>query len=125
MTGNCGTSLAPLTLSARPPGPLDLLSPNPDDFFTDFGAYLDRLDSEPAATNALCQAGHASPSVEAMADLTRPADAGEISSMRRRLEQALDAGAIGLGYAPAAASPTTEIVALAEVMGQGRGLHTT
>ena len=27
---------------------------NEGDFFADFGAYLDRLDSEPAATNALC-----------------------------------------------------------------------
>ncbi len=129
VTGNCGISLAPLSTEERPPGPLDLLSPEPGDFFADFGSYLDRLDREPAATNALCQVGHASLRVAAMADLDRPADAGEIADMRRSLETALSAGAIGLstglGYAPAAAAPTSEIIALAEVMGSGRGLHTT
>lgn len=129
VTGNCGVSLAPLSPSVRPPGPLDLLSADPADFFGDFGAYLDRLDSEPAATNALCQVGHASLRVAAMADLDRPADQGEIAAMRRSLETALDQGAIGLStglaYAPASAAPTSEILALAEVMGQGRGLHST
>ncbi len=129
VTGNCGVSLAPLATSSRPPGPLDLLSPEPKDFFADFGAYLDRLDNEPAATNALCQVGHASLRVGAMSDLERAADKGEIATMRRSLEQALEAGAIGLStglaYAPAAAAPTSEILALAEVMGKGRGLHTT
>lgn len=129
VTGNCGISLAPLAPSDRPPGPLDLLSPEPEDFFADFGAYLDRLDGEPAATNALCQVGHASLRVAAMADLDRPADGAEIAAMRRSLETALDAGAIGLStglaYAPASSAPTSEILALAEVMGSGRGLHTT
>ncbi len=129
VTGNCGVSLAPLSLSGRPPGPLDLLSPQPEDFFDDFESYLARLDSEPAAVNALCQVGHASLRVAAMSDLGRPADAGEIATMRRSLEKALQAGAIGLStglaYPPAAAAPAEEVIALAELMGAGRGLHTT
>ncbi len=129
VTGNCGVSLAPLAIDRRPPGPLDLLSPEPGDFFADFAAYLDRLDQEPAAVNALCQAGHASLRVGVMADLSRAADEGEIKAMRKSLERALEAGAIGfstgLGYAPAAAAPTSEIVALASAMAEAGGLHTT
>ncbi len=129
VTGNCGVSLAPLAIDRRPPGPLDLLSPEPADFFADFGTYLDRLDQEPAAVNALCQAGHASLRVGAMADLSRPADEAETKAMRKTLEKALEAGAIGvstgLGYAPAAAAPTEEIVALASALADGKGIHTT
>ncbi|GAB5471400.1 MAG: D-aminoacylase [Rhodospirillales bacterium] len=132
VTGNCGISLAPLDLKGRPPAPLDLLSPDPQDFFADFSAYLERLDSDPAATNALCQVGHSSLRVAAMESLERPADAGEIRAMRRALEASLAAGAMGfstgLGYAPATAAPTEEIVALAGALAEapgGCGLHTT
>ena len=130
VTGNCGISLAPLAAGDRtPPPPLDLLSPEPQAFFADFGAYLERLEAEPPAVNALCQVGHASLRVAAMARLDRPADAGETAAMRGALERALEAGAVGLStglaYAPAKAAPTEEIVALAACLAEGRGIHTT
>jgi N-acyl-D-amino-acid deacylase len=129
VTGNCGVSLAPLSLSKPPPPPLDLICDSAEGYFADFGAYLDRLDSEPAAVNALCQVGHTSLRAEAMDSLDRPATAAEITAMRGRLEAALEAGAIGLStgldYAPAAAAPTEEVIALARAVAAAGGLHTT
>ena len=129
VTGNCGVSLAPLRTDRRPPAPLDLVCPDAEGFFAEFGDYLAALDAEPAAVNALCQVGHASLRVEAMDTLDRPATAGEISAMRRRLEGALEDGAIGLStglfYAPANAAPTDEIIQLAQAVRAAGGIHTT
>ena len=129
VTGNCGVSLAPLRTDRRPPPPLDLVCPNAEGFFAEFGDYLAALDAEPAAVNALCQVGHASLRVEAMDTLDRPATTGEITAMRSRLVQALEDGAIGLStglfYAPANAAPTGEIIELAQAVRAAGGIHTT
>lgn len=129
VTGNCGVSLAPLRTSGRPPAPLDLVCPDGEDFFDDFGDYLAALDAEPAAINATCLVGHASLRVEAMDSLDRPATPSEIAAMRQRLEQAMEAGAIGLStglfYAPAAAAPTGEVIELAKTVQRAGGIHTT
>ena len=129
ITGNCGVSLAPLRTTGRPPAPLDLVCEDGEGFFADFGDYLAALDRDPAAINALCLVGHASLRVEAMDTLDRPATGDEIKAMRRRLERALEAGAIGLStglyYAPAAAAPTPEIIELATAVRAAGGIHTT
>ena len=129
VTGNCGISLAPLRTSGRPPAPLDLVCPDGGGFFGDFGDYLAALDAEPAAINATCLVGHASLRVEAMDSLDRPATPAEIAAMRQRLEQAMEAGAMGLStglfYAPAAAAPTEEIIELANAVQLAGGIHTT
>ncbi|MDH3593753.1 MAG: D-aminoacylase [Rhodospirillales bacterium] len=129
VAGNCGVSLAPLALRRPPPAPLDLVCDSAEGFFADFGPYLDRLDGTPAAVNALCQVGHSSLRAGAMEDLDRPASGAEIAAMRGALERALEAGAIGLStgldYAPAAAAPTGEVIALAEAVGVAGGLHST
>ncbi|WP_420623520.1 N-acyl-D-amino-acid deacylase family protein [Candidatus Poriferisodalis sp.] len=129
ITGNCGVSLAPLRTTGRPPAPLDLVCPDGEGFFADFGDYLAALDNDPAAVNALCLVGHASLRVEAMDSLNRPATGDEIAAMRSRLERALEAGAIGLStglyYAPAAAAPTDEIIELVTAVRAAGGIHTT
>ena len=129
ITGNCGISLAPLRTTGRPPPPLDLVCPDGEGFFAEFGDYLAALDNDPAALNALCLVGHASLRVEAMDTLDRPATGDEIAAMRSRLERALEAGAIGLStglyYAPAAAAPTPEIIELATAVRTAGGIHTT
>lgn len=129
VTGNCGVSLAPLATSGRPPAPLDLVCDRGEGFFGDFGAYLDRLDDEPPAVNALAQVGHSSLRVGAMDSLDRPATSDEISVMRGHLERALGAGAIGMStglfYDPAAAAPTSEVVDLLEAVEEAGGIHST
>lgn len=129
VAGNCGVSLAPLAIARRPPPPLDLIGEAPEDYFADFGAYLSTLDADPPAVNALCQVGHSSLRVGAMDDLERPASTAEIRTMRARLEQALEAGAIGLStglfYPPANASPTEEVIELARALHDCGAIHTT
>ncbi|WP_119165308.1 N-acyl-D-amino-acid deacylase family protein [Algihabitans albus] len=129
VTGNCGVSLAPLAIDRRPPPPLDLISEKPEGFFADFAGYLDFLDKEPPATNALAQVGHSSLRAGTLDSLDRPATGDEVATMRHRLEQSLEAGAIGLStglfYPPAMAAPTEEVIELAKALHQARALHTT
>ena len=129
VVGNCGISLAPLTLRDAPPKPLDLIGDRADYRYPTFAAYLDALDREPPAVNAVAQVGHSTLRAGAMDRLDRPATSTEIKAMRGKLEESLEAGAIGLStglfYPPANAAPTEEIVELAKAL-SGRGaMHTT
>ena len=129
VTGNCGVSLAPLTLDHDPPPPLDLIGGWIDYGYPTFGEYLAALDKTPAALNAACLVGHSSLRVGAMPELDRPATEAEIRRMQERLQEALDAGAVGLStglfYAPAFHAPPAEIKALARLLKPAGALYTT
>jgi len=130
VVGNCGVSLAPLSLDGRaPPPPFDLLGAAADFRYADMAGYVAALEAAPAATNAAFLVGHSTLRLGAMADLDRPASEREIAAMQTRLGEGLEAGAIGLStglfYDPARAAPTDEVVALAEVVAGHGGLYTT
>ncbi len=129
VVGNCGVSLAPLTLRSAPPPPLDLIGAQADYRYATFADYMAALDRQPPAVNAACLVGHSTLRVGAMDRLDRPATGDEIAAMRARLREALDAGAIGLStgldYAPAEAAPTEEVQALAELLKPAGAIHTT
>jgi N-acyl-D-amino-acid deacylase len=129
VAGNCGVSLAPLKIDQRPPAPLDLVGDTAESFFADFSGYLDYLDAEPPATNAVAQVGHSSLRVGAMDDVTRAATRDEIAAMRGQLEKSLAAGAVGMStglfYPPAIAAPTEEVIELAKALHEAKALHTT
>jgi N-acyl-D-amino-acid deacylase len=129
ITGNCGVSLAPLTLQGDPPPPLDLIGDRDWYKFEKFGDYLDALDASPPALNAACLVGHSTLRVGAMDDLDRAASDAELAVMRGRLQEALDAGAIGLSsgtfYPPSKAAPAGEVAALAELAGAAGGVYAT
>ena len=129
VVGNCGVSLAPLTLPGAPPPPLDLLGGQGDYRFPTMAEYLTALDRAGGATNTAALVGHSTLRVGTMDSVERPARPAEIAAMRARLREGLAAGAIGfstgLGYAPSAAAPTEEIMALAEELAPLGALHTT
>jgi N-acyl-D-amino-acid deacylase len=129
VVGNCGISLAPLTLEGDLPRPLDLLGDRDRFRFPTFGAYLAALDDAPPALNAVCLAGHTTLRAGALRQLDRPADAGEIRVMANRLEEALAAGAVGLStglyYQTAYAAPMAEVIELARVVRRYGGLYAT
>ncbi len=129
VTGNCGISLAPLAIDHMPPPPLDLIGEAADYRYPRFADYLAALDRDPPAVNAACLVGHSTLRVGAMSTLDRPAAAAEIEQMRTLLQEALDAGAIGLSsglaYAPAEHAPPAEIEALAQLLRPAGGLYTT
>ncbi|MEC9220257.1 MAG: D-aminoacylase [SAR324 cluster bacterium] len=129
VAGNCGISLAPLQIDHRPPPPLDLLVKHQDQFFSGFGTYLQTLAEEPPSLNALCQVGHTTLRAAVMDSYDRPANAEEVSKMRKMLEDSLEAGACGMStglfYAPANAAPTSEVVELARALHEHGAFHTT
>lgn len=129
VVGNCGVSLAPLTLPGTPPPPLDLLGGREDYRFATMAEYLGALDRAGGATNTAALVGHSTLRVGTMDRVDRPARAPEIAAMRERLREGLQAGAIGfstgLGYAPSAAAPTEEIMSLAEELAPLGAIHTT
>src|SRR5713101_824247 len=57
VTGNCGISLAPLTLTRAPPPPLDLIGDERDYCFGRFADYLGALGAHRPALNAACLVG--------------------------------------------------------------------
>ncbi|MBO0735774.1 MAG: amidohydrolase family protein, partial [Alphaproteobacteria bacterium] len=129
VTGNCGISLAPLLLDEAPPPPLDLIGETTDYRYERFADYLAALDKQPAALNAACLVGHSTLRVGAMDALDRAATEPELARMCERLQEALDAGAIGmssgLAYAPASRAPSTEIATLASLLRPAGALYTT
>lgn len=129
ITGNCGISLAPLALDRAPPPPLDLIGEAADYAYPRFADYFAALDRAPAAINAACLVGHSTLRVGSMPECDRPARPDEIAGMGERLQEALDAGAIGLStglfYAPAFHAPSAEIEALAARLRPVGAVYTT
>ena len=70
--------------------------------------------AKPAAINVAAMVGHSTLRAATMADLDRPADADEIAAMQALVDEAIDAGAIGLStgtfYPPATKATTDEII---------------
>jgi N-acyl-D-amino-acid deacylase len=129
VTGNCGISLAPLLLDGAPPPPLDLIGEVADYRYGRFAEYLAALDKRPAALNAACLVGHSTLRVGAMKALDRPAEQSELAKMCERLQEALDAGALGmssgLAYTPASNAPASEIETRAALLRPAGALYTT
>ena len=129
ITGNCGISLAPLSLKHAPPPPLDLIGDVADYAYPRFADYLSALDTAPPAINAAALVGHSTLRAGTMTELDRPARADEIARMQQRLAEALGAGAIGMSsglyYAPATHAPSSEIEALAKLLRPAGAVYTT
>jgi N-acyl-D-amino-acid deacylase len=128
ITGNCGISLAPL-VDAAPPPPLDLIDDGGAFRFPDFAAFLEELESHPAAANAACLVGHTTLRVAAMSSLDRAANPAETARMQALAREALAAGAVGLStgtyYPPAAHATTEEIIAVAQPLKEYGGRYVT
>lgn len=128
VTGNCGISLAPLT-NREPVPPLNLLGGTDWYRFASMHEYIAEVEASPPAINLAPLVGHTTLRAATMDTLDRPATGKEIDAMRSILNEALDAGCIGmstgLAYAPASAAPTDEIVALAECLQRTGGVFTT
>lgn len=126
--GNCGISLAPL-LADSIPQPLDLLGAAAMFGFDSFKAYLDAIDANPAAVNLAALVGHSTLRVRRMSDLSRPATPEETASMAADVEEAMNAGAIGVSsgtfYPPAAAASTQELIDVCAPLKRTGGVFAT
>jgi N-acyl-D-amino-acid deacylase len=128
VTGNCGISLAPLA-NREPVPPLNLLGGLDWYRYSSMRAYMAEVEASPPSINLAPLVGHTTLRVATMDTLDRPATDNEIDRMGALLDEAMDAGCIGmstgLAYAPAIAAPTDEIVALAERLKPHDGVFTT
>src|SRR5262249_12848223 len=66
---------------------------------------------------------------QTMSDLERPASKSEITNMQKLVDEALDAGAIGIStglyYEPARAAPTEEVIEVCRPLSARRALYCT
>ena len=123
IAGNCGISLAPLSVDAGLPAPFPLLG-NPEAFcYPTVAAYRRQIEHNPPAINLALLAGHSSLRLGAMGlALDADADRSQRETMSAALRTAMREGCIGLStgldYPPAAAASTAEVVALAGVLNE-------
>jgi N-acyl-D-amino-acid deacylase len=132
VAGNCGISLAPAPGGMRPPVavPMDLLDDEGKWFrFPTFGEYIAALKAQPAATNCALLVGHSMLRIQVMDDVGRAATASEIKRMRAMVDEAMDAGAIGVStglyYEPACAAPTEEVIEICKPLAAKNGIYCT
>ena len=129
VAGNCGVSIAPLTLAGDPPPPMNLLGGRADYAFPTMADYVAAVDAEPPALNIAMLTGHSTLRAGAMDDLARAASDREIARMGERLDEALDAGSIGfstgLAYPTAIDAPAAEVTALVKHLAAVGGVYTT
>ncbi len=127
IAGNCGISLAPV-VTATPPAPLSLLG-DQQFRFTSMKDYAVAVDSAQPAINIAALLGHTSLRIKHMADLDRPANAAERTAMAQDMQEAMEAGALGLSsgifYREAYAADMDELVAVATVAAKHGGVYAT
>jgi len=128
VVGNCGISLAPIG-PVDPPPPMNLLGGRGDFRFTSMTDYAEAVDAACPSVNVAALVGHSTLRVGAMKDISVKANPVEIDAMRARLEECLDAGAIGfstgLWYKTNNAADADEVVALAELLSDVGGIYAT
>jgi N-acyl-D-amino-acid deacylase len=117
VAGNCGISLAPLSLDGEPPAPINLLGGRERFRYPRFGQYVEALQSGPLFMNVAALVGHGTLRVRHLEDWSRPAGPDQVRTMARSVTEAMDAGAAGLStglaYPTNCAADTAEVVALA------------
>lgn len=130
--GNCGVSLAPMPVPVKQPvtPPLDLLDPTGGWYrFRTFRDYVDAFEATPAAVNCAHYIGHTTLRAITMDDLGRAANPEEIAAMQALVEEAMEAGALGvstgLAYPPAIASSSEEVIEVTRPIVKYDGLYAT
>ena len=129
IAGNCGISAAPLRPDMELPMPLNLIEAPPEGRFTTFAAYLEALRQTPSSVNIAAMVGHTTLRAVTMSSLDREANAEEIAAMQALVEEALQAGAVGLStgtfYPPAVKATTEEIIAVGRPLTKHKALYVT
>jgi N-acyl-D-amino-acid deacylase len=129
ITGNCGISAAPLRADMDLPMPLNLIDAPAEGRFTSFAAYLDALRATPSSVNVAAMVGHSTLRGVTMGALDRPATDAEIAAMRAHVEEAMEAGAVGMStgtfYATATHATTEEIIEVGRPLSAHRAVYVT
>lgn len=129
VSGNCGVSAAPLRHGMDLPMPLSLIDEPGAPRYLRFADYLAALRATPSSVNVAAMVGHSTLRLLTMPTLDRAATPDEIERMRAMVEEALDAGAIGLStgtfYPPAMAATAEEIIEVARPLSGRKAVYAT
>jgi N-acyl-D-amino-acid deacylase len=127
ITGNCGSSAAPLSGIALEGARRDAEQDKVALDWSDVASYFARLERAGFAVNQALLVGQGTLREGVVGAADRPATADEMKAMLHILEKALDDGALGLStgleYTPGRYTPTAEIVALARRVAQRGGFY--
>lgn len=129
VVGNCGISATPVRLKGDPPDPMVLLGARELFRYPRFADYVAAIGEALPAVNVAALVGHTALRQNHLDRLDRAATPRELAAMRMELEEALEAGALGLSsglaYANANAAPEEEVAALAEALREHGGVYAT
>ncbi|MDM0074386.1 D-aminoacylase [Variovorax sp. J2P1-59] len=127
IVGNCGISLAPVVTDA-PLAPLSLLGRGQFRHAT-MRAYADAVNAARPGVNVAALLGHTALRMRHMPALDRAANEAERAAMAADMQEAMDAGALGLSsgvfYEEAYAADVDELVAVASVAARNGGVYAT
>jgi N-acyl-D-amino-acid deacylase len=127
IVGNCGISLAPMVTDA-PQAPLSLLGREQFRHAT-MRAYAEAVDAARPGVNVAALLGHTALRMRRMPVLDRAANEAERAAMAADMQEAMDAGALGLSsgvfYEEAYAADLDELVAVASVAARNGGVYAT
>jgi len=129
IVGNCGISAAPVQLRGEPPDPMNLLGDAGVFRYPKFAQYVAAIGAARPAVNVAALVGHTALRNNHMDRLDRTATRDEVAAMRAQLQEALDAGALGLStglaYLSANSASTDEVLELARPLAAAGAVYTT
>ncbi|RQO81016.1 amidohydrolase family protein [Acidovorax sp. FJL06] len=127
IVGNCGISLAPVVTDA-PAAPLSLLG-RQQFRHASMAAYAQAVNAAQPGVNVAALLGHTALRMRHLPELGRAATAHERAAMAADMQEAMDAGALGLSsgvfYKEAYAADLTELTELASVAARNGGVYAT
>jgi N-acyl-D-amino-acid deacylase len=133
--GNCGFSLAPISDKHRDDlrNALAIMGGKflPEEFWklSSFNEFLTILQGAELGINVVPLVGHGTIRIAVVGFENRAPTESELAEMKQLTADAMQAGAFGLSsgliYVPANYADTDEIIALAKVAGQFKGIYTT
>ncbi len=129
VVGNCGISLAPVTFSADPPAPMNLLGGCEAYQFPNFAAYAEALRRVTPAVNVAALIGHSALRLATMMDISRKASPAQVEQMCRHADEAMAHGATGfstgLFYPTNMAADEDEVSTVAARFARHGGIYAT
>lgn len=129
LTGNCGSSVAPLKRADIKDELPEFreLGINPD--WTDVASYFSRLEQTCISVNHALLLGQGRLRKSAIGLVDRKLTANELKNVLRAVEEGMDCGAFGvstgLEYAPGIYTPAEEIVSMVQAVAHRDGLYAT
>ncbi len=129
VAGNCGFSPFPMLGEMRERRQGALAKAGWDIDWTDAAEYFQHYRSAPKLNNRAFLVGHGAVRASVVGYAARPAAPEELARMKDEVAKAMDQGAFGLSsgliYPPGCYAPTSELIALARVVGEKGGYYAT